>query len=86
MVTGRQRPGSASGVTFVTLEDETGNVNVVVWLETARRQRKPLLTARLLHVKGILEREGDIIHVMAGKLSDLSHLIKTLPVSSRNFH
>ncbi|MCK2149620.1 error-prone DNA polymerase [Marinobacter alexandrii] len=86
LVTGRQRPGSASGVTFVTLEDETGNVNVVVWLETARRQRKPLLTARLLHVKGILEREGDIIHVMAGKLSDLSHLIKTLPVSSRNFH
>ncbi len=86
LVTGRQRPGSASGVTFVTLEDETGNVNVVVWLETARRQRKPLLTARLLHVKGILEREGDIVHVMAGKLSDLSHLIQTLPVSSRDFH
>ncbi|EMP56534.1 error-prone DNA polymerase [Marinobacter santoriniensis NKSG1] len=86
LVTGRQRPSSASGVTFVTLEDETGNVNVVVWLETARRQRKPLLTARLLHVKGVLEREGDIVHVMAGKLSDLSHLIKTLPVTSRNFH
>ncbi|MBB5322753.1 error-prone DNA polymerase [Marinobacter oulmenensis] len=86
LVTGRQRPGSAAGVTFVTLEDETGNVNVVVWLETARRQRKPLLTARLLHVKGVLEREGDIVHVMAGKLSDLSHLIHTLPVSSRDFH
>ncbi|MDO3721902.1 error-prone DNA polymerase [Marinobacter sp. chi1] len=86
LVTGRQRPGSASGVTFVTLEDETGNVNVVVWLETARRQRKPLLTARLLHVKGVLEREGDIVHVMAGKLSDLSHLIQKLPVSSRDFH
>lgn len=86
LVTGRQRPGSASGVTFVTLEDDTGNINVVVWLETARRQRKPLLTARLLHVKGILEREGEIVHVMAGKLSDLSHLIKTLPVSSRDFH
>ncbi|MBK1887560.1 error-prone DNA polymerase [Marinobacter sp. DY40_1A1] len=86
LVTGRQRPGSASGVTFVTLEDETGNVNVVVWLETARRQRKPLLTARLLHVKGILEREGEIVHVMAGKLSDLSHLIQALPVNSRDFH
>ncbi|WP_417501937.1 error-prone DNA polymerase [Marinobacter sp.] len=86
LVTGRQRPGSASGVTFVTLEDDTGNINVVVWLETARRQRKPLLTARLLHVKGILEREGEIVHVMAGKLSDLSHLIQTLPVSSRDFH
>ncbi|MGO1233151.1 MAG: error-prone DNA polymerase, partial [Marinobacter sp.] len=86
LVTGRQRPGSASGVTFVTLEDETGNVNVVVWLETARRQRKPLLTARLLHVKGVLEREGDIVHVMAGKLTNLSHLINSLPVSSRDFH
>ncbi len=86
LVTGRQRPGSASGVTFVTLEDETGNVNVVVWLATARKQRKPLLTARLLHVKGVLERQGDIVHVMAGKLSDLSHLIQTLPVHSRNFH
>ncbi|MFN2359918.1 MAG: error-prone DNA polymerase [Marinobacter sp.] len=86
LVTGRQRPGSASGVTFVTLEDETGNVNVVVWLETARRQRKPLITARLLHVKGVLEREGEIVHVMAGRLSDLSHLIEALPVSSRDFH
>ncbi|MDN6318194.1 MAG: error-prone DNA polymerase [Marinobacter sp.] len=86
LVTGRQRPGSASGVTFVTLEDETGNVNVIVWLETARRQRKPLITARLLHVKGILEREGEIVHIVAGKLSDLSHLIQSLPVSSRDFH
>jgi len=86
LVTGRQRPGTASGVTFVTLEDETGNINVVVWLDTARRQRKPLLTARLLHVKGIIEKEGDIVHIMAGKLSDLSHLISSLPVSSRDFH
>ncbi|NWO08480.1 MAG: error-prone DNA polymerase, partial [Alteromonadaceae bacterium] len=86
LVTGRQRPGPASGVTFVTLEDETGNVNVVIWLETVRRQRKPLLTARLMHVKGVLEREGDIVHVMAGKLTNLSHLINSLPVSSRDFH
>jgi len=86
LVTGRQRPGSASGVTFVTLEDETGHVNLVVWQETARRQRKPLLTARLLHVRGVLEREGEVVHVIAGKLSDLSHLIRTLPVHSRNFH
>jgi error-prone DNA polymerase len=86
LVTGRQRPGTASGVTFVTLEDEAGNVNVVVWLATARKQRKPLLAARLLHVKGVLERQGDIVHVMAGKLSDLSHLIDSLPVHARNFH
>ena len=86
LVTGRQRPGSAAGVTFVTLEDETGNVNVVVWLATARHQRKPLLTARLLHVQGVVEREGEVVHVMAGKLTDLSHLIETLPVRSRDFH
>ena len=85
LVTGRQRPGSASGVTFVTLEDESGNINVIVWLNTARQQRKPLLTARLLHVKGIVERQGDIVHIMAGKLTDLSHLIHTLPVPSRDF-
>ena len=85
LVTGRQRPGSASGVTFVTLEDEFGNINVVVWLNTARQQRKPLLTSRLLHVKGIIEREGEIVHIMAGKLTDLSHLIQTLPVTSRDF-
>ena len=86
LVTGRQRPSSAAGVTFVTLEDETGNVNVVVWLATARHQRKPLLTARLLHVQGVVEREGEVVHVMAGKLTDLSHLIETLPVRSRDFH
>ena len=85
LVTGRQRPGSAAGITFVTLEDETGNINVVVWLATARHQRKPLLTARLLHVKGVVEREGDIIHIIAGKLNDLSHLIENLNVRSRDF-
>ncbi|PVY69429.1 DNA polymerase III alpha subunit [Tamilnaduibacter salinus] len=86
LVTGRQRPGSASGVTFVTLEDETGNANIVVWLNTARQQRRPLITARLLLVKGVLEREGEITHVMAGKLIDMSYLIEELPVSSRDFH
>lgn len=85
LITGRQRPGSASGVTFVTLEDEFGNINVVIWLNTARQQRKALLTSRLLHVKGILEREGDITHIIAGKLTDLSHLIQSLPVASRDF-
>jgi len=52
----------------------------------AGRQCKPLLAARLLHVTGVLERQGDIVHVMAGRLSDLSHLIQSLPVHSRNFH
>ena len=85
LVTGRQRPGSAGGVTFVTLEDETGNINVVVWKTTARRQRKPLLNARLLHVKGIVEQQEGVTHIIAGRLSDLSHLIDNLNVKSRDF-
>jgi len=86
LVTGRQRPGTASGVTFVTLEDETGNINLVVWLATAKAQRKALLNARLLHVRGILERQGDVIHVIAGQLNDLTGEIASLSVPSRDFH
>ncbi|MGM0449582.1 MAG: OB-fold nucleic acid binding domain-containing protein, partial [Pseudomonadota bacterium] len=85
LVTGRQRPGSAAGVTFVTLEDESGNINVVVWQATARCQRRPLLNARLLQVRGTLERHEGVVHVIAGRLDDLSHLIDRLSVSSRDF-
>ncbi len=85
LVTGRQRPGSAAGVTFVTLEDETGNLNVIVWRDTARCQRRPLLNARLLQVRGTLERQEGVIHVIAGRLDDLSHLIDRLSVRSRDF-
>ncbi|RMF13513.1 MAG: error-prone DNA polymerase [Gammaproteobacteria bacterium] len=86
LVIGRQRPGTASGVTFVTLEDETGHINVIVWLGTARAQRKPLLTAKLLEVRGTLEREGDVIHVIAGRLTDRTDLLKGLRTRSRDFH
>ena len=88
LVTGRQRPGTASGVTFITLEDETGNTNLVVWQGTARAQRQAYLQARILKVKGILERdpESNVIHVIAGRLIDCSHLIEQLTVSSRDFH
>ncbi|WP_083970544.1 error-prone DNA polymerase [Halomonas sp. S2151] len=85
LVTTRQRPGTASGVTFVTLEDETGNVNVVVWKDTAKAQRQALLNARLLKVTGHLEREGSVIHVIAGRLEDLSGLWAELGVPSRDF-
>ncbi|MBY5991933.1 error-prone DNA polymerase [Ferrimonas balearica] len=85
LVVGRQRPATASGVTFITLEDETGNANVVVWADTARAQRQPYLTARLLKVKGILEREGEVIHVIAGQLEDWSGRIASLSVHSRDF-
>ena len=86
VVTGRQAPGTASGVTFFTLEDDTGNINVVVWAGTARAQKKAYMTARILRVNGILEREGEVIHVIAGKLIDQSNKINRLGASSRDFH
>lgn len=86
VVTGRQSPGTAAGVTFITLEDDTGNCNIVVWLATARAQKQAYLTARLLKVHGILEREGEVIHVIAGRLEDLSDRLEALSPHSRDFH
>ncbi|WP_341937162.1 error-prone DNA polymerase [Marinimicrobium sp. C2-29] len=86
VVTGRQSPGTAAGVTFITLEDHTGNSNIVVWLATARAQKQAYLTARILKVHGILEREGDVVHVIAGRLTDLSESLERLSPRSRDFH
>ncbi|MGH8389116.1 MAG: error-prone DNA polymerase [Pseudomonas sp.] len=86
LVTGRQRPGTASGVTFVTLEDEFGNVNVVVWRDLAERQRQVLVGSQLLKVDGRWEREGEVRHLIAGRLSDLSPLLDGISVRSRDFH
>jgi intein/homing endonuclease len=86
LVTGRQRPGTASGVTFVTLEDETGMVNVIVWRDLAERQRKELLRASLLTVYGTLEREGEVVHLIAGRLHDQTPLLGNLLTRSRDFH
>ncbi|MDP9012539.1 MAG: error-prone DNA polymerase [Pseudomonadota bacterium] len=86
LVITRQRPGSASGVTFVTLEDETGYVNLIVWERVAAAQRAPLLESRLLLVHGKLQREGDVLHVIAHRLTDLSELLGNLVVAARNFH
>ncbi|GAA5187575.1 error-prone DNA polymerase [Ferrimonas gelatinilytica] len=86
LVVGRQRPGTASGVTFITLEDETGNANLVVWADTARYQRQPYLTARLLKVKGVVEKAGEVIHLVAGRLEDRTDLIEGLDSRSRDFH
>ena len=82
----RQRPGSAGGVTFLTLEDESGYVNVIVWERIARRQRRPLVQARLLEVRGRLQREGDVLHVIADRLVDRSRWLGTLVTRSRDFH
>ncbi|WP_429561204.1 error-prone DNA polymerase [Pseudomonas laurylsulfatiphila] len=86
LVTGRQRPATASGVTFVTLEDEFGNVNVVVWRDLAERQRQVLVGSQLLKVDGRWEKEGEVRHLIAGRLSDLSALLDGITVRSRDFH
>jgi len=86
LVITRQRPGSAGGVTFVTMEDETGHVNIIVWEQVAAAQRAPLLESSLLEVRGRIQREGDILHVIAERLRNLSALLGDLVVESRNFH
>lgn len=86
LVLNRQRPGTASGVTFLTLEDETGHVNVVVWRDLAERQRRALLSARLLAVYGTLERHGEVAHLIAGHLRDMTPLLGGLVSHSRDFH
>jgi error-prone DNA polymerase len=92
IVTGRQRPGSASGVMFVTLEDETGNVNVVVWTSVQERFRAVLLQGQLLIVKGVVEREKEVVHVVAGHIGDRTNFLMQLtedgagaPFKSRDF-
>ncbi|MBN0980828.1 error-prone DNA polymerase [Pseudomonas hygromyciniae] len=85
LVTGRQRPGTASGVTFVTLEDEFGNINVVVWRDLAERQRQVLVNSRLLKVEGRWEAVGEVRHLIAGRLSDLTPLLAGISVRSRDF-
>jgi error-prone DNA polymerase len=85
LVITKQRPGTASGVTFVTLEDESGCTNLIVWKKIAEEQRSILLNARLLGVEGELQVEGKVIHVIARKLIDHSALLGQLLVPSRNF-
>ena len=85
IVTHRQRPETAKGVVFVTLEDETGAVNVIVWPAVAEAQRRALLGATLLTVYGVWQREGQVRHLVARTLVDHSALLQGLAASSRNF-
>ncbi len=78
----RQRPGTAKGVIFITLEDETGVVNVVVWAKVHEKFRRAVIAARLLRVTGPIQREGDVIHVIAQKIEDMSHLLDKLATSN----
>ncbi|MBD3678432.1 MAG: hypothetical protein HUJ27_08525 [Rhodobacteraceae bacterium] len=74
----RQRPGTARGVIFITLEDETGVANVVVWKALYERYRRAVIAGRLLRVTGKLQRESGVAHVIADKIEDLSHLLDML--------
>ena len=74
----RQRPGTATGVIFITLEDETGIANLVIWSSLFERQRGVVLSASMLECRGRVQREGDVIHVVAEELSDLTPLLRTV--------
>jgi error-prone DNA polymerase len=86
----RQQPQTAKGVTFVTLEDETGSVNVIVWKSLKDRQRNALLHSRLLAVSGVWQRDvesgGEVRHLIAQSLQDLTPLLGGLRTASRDFH
>ena len=82
----RQRPQSAKGVTFLTLEDESGQVNVLVWESVGRTQRRAMIESRLLEVQGELQRQDGIVHLIARKLTDRSALLGELLTRSRDFH
>jgi error-prone DNA polymerase len=82
----RQRPQSANGVTFLTLEDESGQVNVIVWESVGREQRRAMIESRLLEVQGELQRQEGIMHVIARRLIDRSSLLGELLTRSRDFH
>ncbi|MBV1913758.1 MAG: error-prone DNA polymerase [Pseudomonadales bacterium] len=82
----RQRPQTASGVTFVTLEDESGQTNIIVWPSVGLEQRKALLSAQLLLVTGTIQQEDQVLHLIAGKLEDCSDWLGGLDARSRDFH
>ncbi|MDH3688190.1 MAG: error-prone DNA polymerase [Gammaproteobacteria bacterium] len=86
LVTVRQRPSSASGVIFVTLEDESGYANIIVWPKVAEAQRQALLKARLLSVTGIVQKEDNVLHIVAGRMEDYSAWLGELQTRSRDFH
>ncbi|MDH3532200.1 MAG: error-prone DNA polymerase [Gammaproteobacteria bacterium] len=85
LVITKQRPGTASGVTFVTLEDETGHVNLIVWKRLAEQFRAALLNSRLMGVHGELQIEGEVVHVIARQLIDHTEMLGNLVVTSRDF-
>jgi error-prone DNA polymerase len=86
LVTHLQQPGTASGVVFLSLEDETGIVNVILWPQVFATQRMPALTASLLEVKGTLQNQHGVTHVVAQSLHDRSRWLAGVARRSRDFH
>ena len=86
LVTMRQRPYTAKGTLFMSLEDETGNINVIIWPALFEKQRKPILNARLMAVYGTWQREGAVMHLVAQHIVDHSDMLGGLTVEERNFH
>ncbi len=82
----RQRPQTASGVTFLTLEDETGQVNVIVWERVGNEQRRALVDSRLLEVHGEWQRQDEVMHLIARQLIDRTKMLGELLTRSRDFH
>jgi error-prone DNA polymerase len=85
LVTVRQRPGTAKGVVFITMEDETGNVNVIVWPSLVEQHRREVMGSRLLGVYGQWQEANNVRHLVAKRLVDLTHLLGELDTRSRNF-
>ncbi len=86
IVTVRQRPGTAKGLLFITLEDETGQTNVIVWPALLEKYRREALGASLLAVYGVWQAEGKVHHLVAKELRDCSDLLGALRVESHDFH
>ncbi|NRA88440.1 MAG: error-prone DNA polymerase, partial [Rhizobiales bacterium] len=75
IVMARQRPGTAKGVCFITLEDNTGTANIITWPKIFEKFKTQIFFARLMRVKGVLEREGIVAHIIAYEIEDLTHLL-----------
>jgi error-prone DNA polymerase len=86
LVTMRQRPATAKGTMFLTLEDETGTINVIVWPALVTRQRKEVLGAQLMTVYGLWQVEGQVRHLVARRIIDHTVLLGKLQINSRDFH
>jgi len=78
----RQMPGSAKGVVFITIEDETGIANLVIWPKLYERQRRVILSAGMLAVHGRIQREGEVVHLVAHQVSDLSNALASVAAAT----